>query len=588
MQEKLLEFKEKYEKEKNILERKSILFSKIRVGLFFFFIVLVLFYSSYPSSWIIVFLWGIAITFLMIVFYHNHVNKEKRKYETYIEIIEKYEMRITNEWQSLKEEEVDVEDSALLDLGIFGKNSLFQFLNFTSSLGGKNRLVDTLSLKKVEEKTILENQKAIEEIKNNLEFLLVLQEKLGEIKNICNIDFKEYFYLFDKKEKGKIVETVLSLIFSGCTILTFFLACFQILSPVYFIGLFLFQLAASYFYQMIYREEFDAISNCARTFGSLKDTYEYIDSISFHAKKNQILQEKIRKGKDTIWKLDKVASLNACRFNLITNILGNVFFSLNFLVLYRYVRLLEKESESLRMSIDALEEFEVFISLSTVGLVKEKIIFPTIQKEISLKVNHLKHPLLEEKKCIPNDFQCKQDIQIITGSNMSGKTSFMKTIGVNLVLAYTGTYVNAESFSCSIMKLFTSINVKDDISNGISTFYGELQRIKNVLDFSKESNTPMIVFIDEIFKGTNYNDRILGAKEVLKKLSKLPCIVFLTTHDFELCEISDKKIHNYHFEETYQKNKISFDYKIKNGQCKTTNAKYLMKEIGILNDGSAV
>ncbi len=244
---------------------------------------------------------------------------------------------------------------------------------------------------------------------------------------------------------------------------------------------------------------------------------------------------------------------------------------------------MKNENSSFKESIEALEEFELLISLSTIAFVKEQIVLPMLQENISLEMIDMKHPLLEENTCVANNFQCNQDIQIITGSNMSGKTSFMRTIGVNLILAYTGTYVTASRFSCSIMKIFTSINVKDDISNGISTFYGELKRIKEVLDFSKEKKLPMIVFIDEIFKGTNYNDRILGAKEVLKKLSGLPCIVFLTTHDFELCEINNRKVHNYHFEETYQKNKIFFDYKIKKGQCKTTNAKYLMKEIGIID-----
>lgn len=583
MKELLLELKEKYEEEKNTLEGKSILFSRVRVILFFLFVGLIFLYSSYPFIWLIVLLAIIVLSFLVAVLYHNHIDSEIKTYDVYLEMIEQYEIRTTNEWQSLKEELVTVEDSSLLDLGIFGKNSLFQFLNFTSSLGGRNQLVDTLSLKTVEESTILENQKSIEELKNNLEGLLIFQEKLKSIKNISKIDFKEYFYLFDKKEKSKKIETIISFLFSGITIVMLILSLLQIVSPAYFVGLFLFQLAAAYFYQMIYREEFDAISNCSRTFGSLKKVYQYMDSISFSSKKNLKLQSAIRKGKDTILKLDKISNLNAYRFNFVTNIIGNVFFSLNFLILYRYGNLLNNKSDFLKKSIYALEEFEVLISLATIGIVKEQISFPTIQKDISLDVKEMRHPLLEENVCIPNSFQCKQDIQIITGSNMSGKTSFMKTIGVNLVLSYTGTYVTAEKFSCSIMKIFTSINVKDDISNGISTFYGELQRIKNVLDFSKNEKTPMVVFIDEIFKGTNYNDRILGAKEVLKKLSKLPCIVFLTTHDFELCEINDKKIHNYHFEETYHKNKISFDYKIKNGQCKTTNAKYLMKEIGIID-----
>ena len=195
----------------------------------------------------------------------------------------------------------------------------------------------------------------------------------------------------------------------------------------------------------------------------------------------------------------------------------------------------------------------------------------------------MKHPLLQEKKCISNSFNSNKDINIITGSNMSGKTSFMRTIGINLVLAYIGTFVNAKEFTCPIMKIFTSINVKDDIKKGISTFYGELKRIKNILDYNKEKEIPLIIFIDEIFKGTNYNDRIFGAKEVLKKLASLNCIVFLTTHDFELCEIKEKKINNYHFEEFYKENKIYFDYKIKQGKCNTTNAKYLMRKMKIID-----
>ncbi len=583
MEKQLLEFKEKYESEKEMEERKSNRLSRVRISLFLVFFLSVILYINQPSIWIIVILWVVAIAFVFTIIYHNQVNKKKQKYEIYIDLIEKYEMRRTEEWKSIKSEEIEVEDSALLDLGIFGKNSLFQFLNFTCSLGGKSRLVDTLSLKEVTEKNIVDTQRAVEELKENFEYSLLIQEKLLHVKDIDKIDFKKYFYLFEKKEKSRKLETVISIFFSCLTILIFLLSCFQILPPVYFIGLFLFQLAASYFYSMIYREEFDTITKCARSYSSLKEVYQYIDSISFHSKKKQFLQGQIRKGNNTILKLYKISSLNAYRFNFITNILLNTFFSLNFLILYRYERLLETESETFKKSISALEEFEVLISLATIGIVKEEVTFPTISKNITLDLKSIKHPLLMESDCIFNDFKCNQDIQIITGSNMSGKTSFMKTIGINLVLAYSGTYVNATSFSCAIMKIFTSINVKDDISKGISTFYGELQRIKNVLDFSKNNSLPMVIFIDEIFKGTNYNDRILGAKEVLNKLSDLSCIAFLTTHDFELCEVNNKKIHNYHFEENYKQNRISFDYKIKKGQCKTTNAKYLMKQIGIID-----
>ncbi len=583
MEKRLLELKEQYEVGQRNHDKKSNSLSRIRILLFLLFLILVLFYSSHPSTYIIILLWILAIAFCFVVIVHSHIDKERRKYEAYITIIEKYEERKNGNWKSVEEDGMEMDDTSLLDLGVFGKNSLFQYLNFTSSLGGYNRLRETLTLKEVSQDSILDNQKSIEEIKNNLEFILFFQEKLTHVKNIHKIDFKETFPLFDAKEKSKKVETIISILFSLATIISFILTCLQILSPLYFGGFFFFQLAASHIYTVLYKEEYDSLAKCVRAFNGLYDTYQYIDNIDFHSKKNKSLQEDIQRGKDNIRKLNKISNLNVYRFNFITNILFNVFFSLNFIVLYKYTELLGKESESLKKSLYALEEFEVLVSLTTVGLVKEEVTFPVINTNVSLDLENMKHPLLEESACIPNNFRCSQDIQIITGSNMSGKTSFMKTIGINLVLAYSGTYVNAKSFSCSIMKIFTSINVKDDISNGISTFYGELQRIKNALDFSKNRKLPMIVFIDEIFKGTNYNDRILGAKEVLKKLSKLPCIVFLTTHDFELCEINDKKIHNYHFEETYKKNKISFDYRIKKGQCTTTNAKYLMKQVGIID-----
>ena len=166
---------------------------------------------------------------------------------------------------------------------------------------------------------------------------------------------------------------------------------------------------------------------------------------------------------------------------------------------------------------------------------------------------------------------------------MSGKTSFLRTIGINLILANAGTYVCADSFNSSYLKIFTSMSVKDNIEKGISTFYGELLRIKEAITY-QEKNKFMIVLVDEIFKGTNYNDRILGAVNVIKKLNKDNVMLFITTHDFELCDTNVAQVNNYYFSEYYEKDNIKFDYKIREGRCKTTNAKYLMKRLNILDE----
>ena len=164
---------------------------------------------------------------------------------------------------------------------------------------------------------------------------------------------------------------------------------------------------------------------------------------------------------------------------------------------------------------------------------------------------------------------------------MSGKTTFLRTLGINLVLAYSGGPVYANKMSCPVLDIFTSMRVTDDLEKGISTFYAELLRIKEIINGAKE-NKNMIFFIDEIFKGTNSVDRILGAKNVIANLNKLGVIGVITTHDLELCALDKySRIKNYNFSEQYKDNKIHFDYKIRLGKSTSTNAKYLMKLVGI-------
>jgi DNA mismatch repair ATPase MutS len=175
------------------------------------------------------------------------------------------------------------------------------------------------------------------------------------------------------------------------------------------------------------------------------------------------------------------------------------------------------------------------------------------------------HPLIREEECVRNDFVLEKGACVITGSNMSGKTTLLRTVGINLVLAYAGAPVFAERLECGLMDVFTSMRVHDDLGSGISTFYAELLRVKKIIDHSHQE-IPMIFLIDEIFIGTNSPDRITGARSVLKNLNRKWIIGLISTHDFELCELEQEnrmKIKNYHFTEKYAGNEIKFDYKLK-------------------------
>ena len=166
---------------------------------------------------------------------------------------------------------------------------------------------------------------------------------------------------------------------------------------------------------------------------------------------------------------------------------------------------------------------------------------------------------------------------------MSGKTTFMRTIGLNQILAAAGGPVCAQSMDTSGFTVLTSMRIRDDVNEGISTFYGELLRIRRIID-AIPRKTPLLVLIDEIFKGTNSLDRIDGSAQVLRHLNHPWIRAMITTHDFELCALEEQtglSLVNVHFEEHYQDQKIFFDYKLKPGRCTQRNARYLMKMIGI-------
>ena len=160
----------------------------------------------------------------------------------------------------------------------------------------------------------------------------------------------------------------------------------------------------------------------------------------------------------------------------------------------------------------------------------------------------------------------------------------MRSIGCNYVLYLAGSDVCAKEFEAPMLKLFTSMKVVDDVNNNISTFYGEILRVKEICEYL-DQNKPMLVLIDEIFKGTNTHDRLEGALNVIKKLKRSDIYSIITTHDPELCE--EKDVKNHHFLEHYVDDKIQFDYKIKDGKANTSNAIYLLKIAGIIKKEEA-
>lgn len=588
MDKQIINKKEIIINDKKIQEKKSDKLSNIRLITFIgalIFDILAFIFKELEIAFAII---GsiLLVSFIVLVIIHKKVTNKIKRYDNYLTIIKEYEDRTDDNWKSFKEtgiEFIDINKDLFYDLDIVGNNSLFQLVNVAKSIGGKRNLANEFNKVNLTEKEILNRQATVKELTENFDFNIDFQECLLSYKHIQQNDFSKLTKKLNVNKSSNLFSFILNILFSLISITTLILSLTNVINVSIFLICFLFNFFFSYIVIIVNKQDYNPISDCSRKLSNLKPLFDLVNNASFDSEELIKLQKDINEGKESIDKLANLSSLDSLRVNFISNFIINGLFPLNSLILSNYKKVITDESvNKINLSIKAIEQLEMLLSLTTIKLIKDNSVTPIYTNNTKINVQDIKHPMLNENACIANDFISNDDINIITGSNMSGKSSFMKTIAVNLILANCGSNVCATSFTFTFLRMFTSIKVSDDINKNISTFYGELLRIKNIIDYSKEITYPMIVFIDEIFKGTNYNDRIFGAKEIIKLLSTLNCIVIISTHDFELCQIDNKSIYNYHFEERYENGNIIFDYKLLKGQCKTTNARFLMNSIGLI------
>lgn len=576
---KKLEY-QKYLNQKQFYEKKVNKVASLRMIAFLIMIFsFILKYYYYKVFWETIFILSL-VSFFILVIIHDKYFKKYHYYASYLNILENYLQRASGEWKKFKdtgEEFLKEENHYLRDLDVLGQKSLFQYLCICKTIGGKRRLFQKLSNENLDTQKLVATQQAVEELSKSKEFIINYQIALAEYQNKA-IDLSTIFSTYTKDHAQNVRDYLIAAMTMILLITFFCLSLFHFISVKYFYGLFLFNYLISFMYSLIYHHDFDKMTNLVRTYHQIPYLANIILKENFTSKKLQKIKKEVFTTSEMTKKINFLDSLNSIKDNLLFNFLFNGLFCINLISRSYFNLFLKKDFPKLKSSINDMEELEALISLSTIGILKENICMPTKWEKVSIEFKEIKHPLLEENICVANDFESDAGVNIITGSNMGGKTSFLRTIGINLILMNAGTFTCATSFSSAYFKIFTSMRINDDIEKGISTFYGELLRIKEALSYLEKGN--MIVLIDEIFKGTNYQDRIYGAKKVIQRLQNKQVITFLTTHDFELCD--EKNIKNYHVKEYYEGDKIQFDYKIRPGKCTSTNAKYLMEKLNII------
>jgi DNA mismatch repair ATPase MutS len=265
-------------------------------------------------------------------------------------------------------------------------------------------------------------------------------------------------------------------------------------------------------------------------------------------------------------------------------VIFNLIFWIDFFLLWRSEIWRRKFGSHIAAWEDIFDTWQVLVSLGAFTHEEQMRTFPTWSREKTIEVKNLKHPLIDKQKAVGNDFSLEEHTKtvLLTGSNMSGKTTFMRTLGINMVMANIGLSPMADSFIIYPFKLFTSMRNSDNLGESVSSFYAELSRIKQLLSKAEKGET-VFYLLDEILKGTNTADRIMGSEALIRQLAASNCKGLISTHDIELSQL-DKCLGflvNRSFHSEIMDDKIYFDYKLKEGPCPSFNAHKLMELMGI-------
>lgn len=529
------------------------------------------------------------IIFVLLVSFHQKIKQQTRYYQSLYQVYQSHIQRIQGQWDKEKEDGYEYFEKncdIASDLDILGHHSLFQMINICFTRRGKETLAKTLCYGQ-SCGDIDRTQKAVMELSQSEDFI---------------INMETYGKMLTKKDETIIsnylsqlhhikISTFSSLIFivSFMTIFAFFGVCFSLGLPITQLMLeigFVFQMIFVILSIKFHNDLFEPLALLEKSFQNYLYIFKLIKEQEWQSQLLKDIQQKVvyqGQAIEGILELSHLASQVSLRQNIFAWILLNGFGMYDFYLRNRYMRWIQKYQSDIDEWFDGLSELELLMSLSVLKVDNFDVVMPTITQERTLDFLDLRHPLIHSDKVVGNDYHQQLSVSVITGSNMSGKTTFMRTIGLNLVLAYAGGFVFARQLTCSFMHILTSMRVRDNVEEGISTFYGELLRIKKMIEYSQKGK-PMLCLIDEIFKGTNSLDRIAGAKATIQKLNQPHIMTFLTTHDFELCQMKGCICENYHFDEYYHEGKIYFDYRIKKGQSQSTNGQFLLKKLGIMEE----
>jgi len=574
------------EKEAVLLKTKSIRLSMLRFAVFLGISFLV--YSTfgrYPVVFVVAFLGVLLFAFLVVK--QSNLQRKRSIVDEKIQI-NTTEIRVLNrDFLHLETGGSFVNPTHFYsnDIDLFGKGSFFQYLNRTTTSDGKVVLASTLTENKTT--AIVTKQNALKELaqkviwRQNFAALASLVAIKNTSKPTVNW-ISKYRSVFPAYLASiQRVFSVLSILLIG--LVSFGIISFTFITIWFFIGLFLTAIFVKKA-NNLYAET----NNLRATFGQYHHLLNEIENADFTSEilkeKQEIINSETKKAAVIFKEFSRILDTFDQRNNIIIAIFGNGLFLTELYNVGNIEKWISKYKHTVEKWFEVVAFFDAQNSLANFHFNHPKFVFPEITsgKEAICGVD-LGHPLLHVEKRVDNHFNInKEAFYIVTGANMAGKSTFLRTVSLSIVMANCGLPVCATSFKYAPIKLITSMRSTDSLTEDESYFYSELKRLKFIVDAIKESD--YFIILDEILKGTNSKDKAIGSKKFVEKLSKSKSTGIIATHDVSLCELESEltAVENYYFDAEIREDELHFDYALKKGVCKNMNASFLLKKMEIV------
>lgn len=537
---------------------------------------------------------GIAV-FIVLAVWHSELFLNKKRLTALVAINCQGIDRHENRWGTFHEvgdEFVNADHPFSADLDVFGKHSLYQYCCIARTCFGKRQLAEFLQWNPDDGETIVSRQEAVKELSTLVSWRQDLEAEGFSLPTEMNPDG---LLAWAEKTSNPFIDRAMTrqlllwfpLVMVAAGIVGY-AAGYSILFALPFAGIQLLLSAVLFTSIGKHLNVFDKYARHVAIYGSMLEAIgkqQFASPLLKQVQKSVALSN--RDGAPAaLGRLSKVLSSSEVRLSPIPWFFANTFMFWDIRCIIHLEQWKENYGAVVRQWLETIGVFEAINSLALLSYDHPEWCFPQFdENELRIEAKKIAHPLLPHLQRVSNTVMLGPpggSVTIITGSNMSGKSTLLRTVGLNLVLAYAGAPVCAQMLICTPMRLFTSMRTGDDLISHTSTFYAELLRVKKIVDAIGDEE-PMFYLLDELFRGTNSADRHDGAVALLNELSCSYTLGMISTHDLELCSLAEEKEYfsNAHFKEYYTGKKIAFDYMLRSGPSTTRNALYLMKMVGI-------